>query len=177
MIHATLLHYTLDTLVLIHGRERCCIAHCDFFAASVPTIGTVSFHGLSPVQRAVMFSSLLKALAQLFILKALLLLIVQRHASRIQLLRQRVHSHHVSLRQVVLMLDPILYQVLKLLHLNLHDVLVHIWVTWRNGRRSIQFFVFSFDGLTSWRAGGFFITLVNVLSESILLADGEIFTI
>ena len=75
------------------------------------------------------------------------------------------------------MLDPILYQVLKLLHLNLHDVLVHIRVTWRNGRRSIQFFVFSLDGLTSWRAGSFFITLVNVLSESILLADGEIFTI
>ena len=122
-----------------------------------------------------MLSSLFKALAQLFILKALLLLIVQRHASRVQLLRQRVHSHHVSLRQVVLMLDPILYQVLKLLHLNLHDVLVHIRVAWCYGRRGAHLFVFGFDRLTSWRVGLF--TLVNVLSESILLADGEIFTI
>ena len=175
MIHATLLHHTPATLVLIHGRERCCIACSDFFATRVPTIGSVSLHGLSLVQGAVVLSSLFEALAQLFILEALQLLIVQRHASRIQLLRQRVHSHHVSLCQVVLMLNPILYQVLKLLHLNLHDVLVHVRVTWRDGRRSIHFFVFGFDGLASWRAGLF--TLLNALSESVLLADGEIFTI
>ena len=175
MIHATLLHHTPASLVLIHGRERCCIACSDFFATRVPTIGSVSFHGFSLVQGAVMLSSLFEALAQLFILEALQFLIVQRHASRIRLLRQRVHSHHVSLCQVVLMLYPILYQVLKLLHLNLHDVLVHIWVTWRNGRRCIHFFVFGFDGLASWRAGLF--TLLNALSESILLAYGKIFTI
>ena len=61
MIHAALLHDApaTATLVLIHGGKRGCIACCgNFFATSVPSIGAIRLHGLSPIQRTVMLSAL-----------------------------------------------------------------------------------------------------------------------
>ena len=84
-----------------------------------------------------MLFTFFKALAKLFILKALFLLIVQRHAACSCFLRQRVHSYHISLGQVVLVLYPIFYQVLKLLHLNFDNVLVYIRVARRYGSRTV----------------------------------------
>ena len=54
------------------------------------------------------------------------LLIVERHTTCCWLLGQWVYANHVCLRQIVLVLDSIFYQVLKLFHFNLHYVLVYV---------------------------------------------------
>ena len=51
--------------------------------------------------------------------------VIESHASP-PLFGQRVHSQHVGLQKVVLVLDLVRDQVLKLLHFNLHDYVVHI---------------------------------------------------
>ena len=56
------------------------------------------------------------------------MLVVQSHASSFGLLSQWIHSLHVSLQQIILVLDPILNEVLKFLHLNLHNDVVDIRV-------------------------------------------------
>lgn len=111
-------------------------------------------------------------LPQLLLLLSLLLLIVQCQASSCLLLSEWVHADHVRLRQVVLVLDPVLYQVLKLLHLDLDDVLVDIGVARSDccgGFVRGAFFI-GVKGEPDWRRADVrrLFALLNALSERVL---------
>ena len=57
------------------------------------------------------------------------MLIVKSHATSKGFLGQWIDSFHISLQQVILMLDTILNQVLELFHLDLYYNLIHVGVS------------------------------------------------
>ena len=164
MVHHTALLLLVHHASIVHGgsvggTDRGIHAR-NFFATRVATVSPIGILSigalLNPLLQIACFpaiiviisrpiilpllllTELLQALAHLFHLEALLLLVIERQTARSRLLGQRVHSDHISLGQVVLMFDSVFDQVLELFHLYLHNVLIHIRVAGRDHRRFAQ---------------------------------------
>ena len=107
----------------------CCIASAIILTAGIASICTIGIDGLNAVvviERHVM--GLLAALTFSRTLSHGYLLVIERHTACSILLGERIDTLHISLQQVVLVLDLVLDQVLELLHLYLDDDLVDVRV-------------------------------------------------
>ena len=54
--------------------------------------------------------------------------VVQGHAPGLRLLGQGIHPHHIGLQKAILVSHAVLNQVVELLHLDLDNYLVNIWL-------------------------------------------------